>query len=861
MTPGDPQFNPFPGLRPFDMEDEYLFFGRESQRKELVALLREQRFIAVLGTSGSGKSSLVRAGLLPALCGGVMTRAGSNWKIAVMRPGGHAITNLANALYKTDLLDNEGCEDLTELDIEATLIRSGLGLIEAARQLGLKQNENLLIVVDQFEELFRFNSSKSDRGSRDEAAAFVKILVEAARQLDLSIYVVLTMRSDFFGDCSQFEELAEAVNKGEYLVPRLSRENKKTAIEGPVRVGGSEIAPRLVQRLLNDLGDDPDQLPILQHALMRTWNQWLTDHKEGESLDLRHYEATGGMDQALSRHADEVLSEADSKEETELTKHLFQALTEKGPDNRGIRRPTSIEELCAITAAEKNDVIQIIDRFRKPGRTFLMPPVEIKLAADTVIDISHESLMRVWENLGRWVDDEAQSARIYRRLAETAQLYADDKASLYHDPDLQIALSWQENESPTEAWGARYQSDYAQTIRFLEQSHEIKLKKERENEATRKRELEQAKRLAKAEQENAANQQKLAVAQKKRARLAIAVAALAVIATAFAGFAWQKAKESEGFAKKSEDKAILAWQSAKESEELARKSEDKAILSLVLDNQQEITTQDVLNAERILLEKGESLTTLADSMEKKADNYERNGDLKSALVAYKALKRLRPNNPLPYLFSGRVYLKLGKTKQAIQDVTKFSTLDLNTGDISFGRGVRWMLGAALLAEAGDLEKYTEYSQRSLDKFSEQRHEVLVKGCLILETDRKLTRAAHAYTMEAMASYTENVFPFNWGAFTAGLAEHRVGNFEKAEFWCQKSLSKIPENKIELLAMNNAVLSLTYGKTGKRDEGDSCYKTAKLHYESLKRLDKVNAFHNVLLVGLLLREYEQQILRD
>ena len=140
-----------------------------------------------------------------------------------------------------------------------------------------------------------------------------------------------------------------------------------------------------------------------------------------------------------------------------------------------------------------------------------------------------------------------------------------------------------------------------------------------------------------------------------------------------------------------------------------------------------------------------------------------------------------------------------------------------------------MLGAALLAEAGDLEKYTEYSQRSLDKFSEQRHEVLVKGCLILETDRKLTRAAHAYTMEAMASYTENVFPFNWGAFTAGLAEHRVGNFEKAEFWCQKSLSKIPENNIELLAMNNAVLSLTYGKTGKRDEGDSCYKTAKLHY--------------------------------
>lgn len=826
MTPGDPNFNPFPGLRPFDMDEEYLFFGRENQRKELVALLREQRFIAVLGTSGSGKSSLVRAGLLPALCGGVMTRAGSNWHIAVMRPGGRPVSNLAAALHETGLLDNPGCEDLTELDIEATLIRSGLGLIESARQLGLKENENLLIVVDQFEELFRFNSSQSDRGSRDEAAAFVKILVEAACQQDLSIYIVLTMRSDFFGDCSQFEELAEAVNKGEYLVPRLNRENKKTAIVGPVRVGGGEIAPRLVQRLLNDLGDDPDQLPIMQHALLRTWDCWLADHAEGEALDLRHYEATGGMDQALSKHADEALAEAETEQKKALTRRLLQALTEKGPDNRGIRRPTSIDELCAITAAEKSDVTRIIDHFRKPGRTFLMPPVEIELGEDTVIDISHESLMRVWENLGRWVDDEAQSARIYRRLAETAQLHADDKAGLYHDPDLQIALSWQETENPTEPWGKRYYDDYAQAIRFLEQSHEIKLEKERENEAAREHELQQAKRLAKAEQENAD-------AQKKRAVMSLVVAIVSIASALFAANAWQQAGESE----------------------------DKAILSLVLDNQQEITERDVLNAERILQEKGEDLAVLVESMQKKADNYERNGDFKSALVAYNALKRLRPNDPLSYLFSGRVNLKLGDTEQAIQDVTKFSTLDLNTGDISFGRGVRWMLGAALLAEAGDLEKYTEYSQRSLDKFSERRHEILVKGCLILKTDSKLTRASHAYAMEAIASYTENVFPFNWGAFTAGLAEHRVGDFKKAEFWCQKSLSLIRENNIELLAMNNAVLSLTYSKTGKRDQGDSCYKTAQLHYESLKRLDKVKSFHNVLLVGLLLKEYEQQISRN
>ena len=579
MTPGDPGFNPFPGLRPFDMDEEYLFFGREDQRKELVSLLREQRFVAVLGASGSGKSSLVRAGLLPALYGGVMTRAGSNWHIAVMRPGGHAITNLAEALFDTDLLDNEVCEDLTELDIEATLIRSSLGLIEGARQLGLQKNENLLVVVDQFEELFRFNSSQSDRGSRDEAAAFVKMLVEAANQEDLSIYVVLTMRSDFFGDCSQFEELAEAVNKGEYLVPRLNRENKKTAIEGPVRVGGGEISPRLVQRLLNDLGDDPDQLPIMQHALMRTWDCWLADHGEDEPLDLRHYESTGGMDEALSRHADEVHAEASGVEEQRLTRQLFQALTEKGADNRGIRRPTPLQELCDITGAEQEKVVAVIDRFRKPGRTFLMPPIDRELEGGTIIDISHESLMRVWVSLGRWVDDEAQSARIYRRLAETAQLHADGSAGLYHDPDLQIALSWRENEHPTEAWGSRYHSEYAQAIGFLEQSHEVKLEEQRAEEAARERELEQAKRLAKAEQDRAEAQQQLAVKQRKRAKIAAVLAGLALIATAVAGLAWNQSKKSEQLANQAKvtaqenaTKAAEAQKQAEKQEELAKKN-------------------------------------------------------------------------------------------------------------------------------------------------------------------------------------------------------------------------------------------------------------------------------------------------
>ena len=831
MTPGDPQFNPFPGLRPFDMDEEYLFFGRENQRKELIALLREQRFIAVLGTSGSGKSSLVRAGLLPALCGGVMTRAGSNWHIAVMRPGGRPVSNLAAVLHETGLLDNPGCEDLTELDIEATLIRSGLGLIEAARQLGLKQNENLLIVVDQFEELFRFNSSQSERGSRDEAASFVKILVEAARQQELSVYVVLTMRSDFFGDCSQFEELAEAVNKGEYLVPRLNRENKKIAIDGPVRVGGGEIAPRLVQRLLNDLGDDPDQLPILQHALMRTWDHWLADHKEGEPLDLRHYEATGGMAQALSRHADEVLAEAGSEEEKELTRRLFQALTEKGPDNRGIRRPTSIDELCAITAADKGDVIAIIDRYRKPGRTFLMPPVEIELAADTVIDISHESLMRVWENLGRWVDDEAQSARIYRRLAETAQLHADDRAGLYRDPDLQIALSWQENENPTEPWGKRYHGDYAQAIRFLEKSHEIKLEKERQNETARERELEQAKRLAKAEQENAANQQKLAVVQKRRARLALAVAALAIISTAFAAFAWQKAKESE---------------------ELARKSEERAILSLV--NRQELRKEDVEKAFEIISQEENGAARFAQSMRRAASERIRFDDYQSAKVAIDAANKADPNNYGAWLNSGLIHLELGETEKAIRDVKEFAKLaEQRQGDNSMGFQASWALGAMIIAKCGDNASYQEICKSILNTYPGPGGLIPKVYFAMKPNDEETLKDGHRHALD----FVDRGFQFNnWALFHAGLAEFRIGNLDSAMDYARRSLSarhNSAAHELSLKALNNSLLSLIYYQLNDLPKSASTLETAKFNQAEFRKLK--TALHDLYLAELLLEERE------
>lgn len=486
--------NPFPGLRPFKIEESHLFFGREGQSDEVLLKLSKSRFVGVIGPSGSGKSSFIYCGVLPILYGGFLTDASPNWEVVVTRPGGGPIDNLAEALLKTSKDYNYADPEDKKIKrtIVSTLLRSSsLGLVEAIQQFRKSEDINYLILVDQFEELFRFKDS-TDPNSVNESLAFINLLMEAVNYEDSPIYVAITMRSDFIGDCAQFPELTRKINDSHYLIPQMTRDQKRRAIEGPVAVGHAKIAPRLVQQLLNDLGDNPDQLPILQHALMRTWSYW-TRYKdyEDEVLDLKHYEAIGTMSEALSMHANEAYDELD-EEQKHICEVLFKAITEKRGENFGIRRPTKLNEIASICDVSEGDVIEVLEKFREPGRSLLTPAHGTPLNSKSMIDISHESLMRIWVRLKNWVDDEADAVQMYLRLAEAANMYQVGKAGLWRPPDLQLALNWQVKHKPTLVWGQRYHPAFERTMIFLEYS-----KKEFETEQ-RIKELEQKRKLQRA---------------------------------------------------------------------------------------------------------------------------------------------------------------------------------------------------------------------------------------------------------------------------------------------------------------------------------------------------------------------------
>lgn len=650
--------NPFPGLRPFKVEESHLFFGREGQSEEILNKLSDEKFVAVIGASGSGKSSLIYCGLVPALFGGFVGDSNSEWKIIATRPGNSPIDNLASAIVANTHKQDTSEDNIIKQKINSSVLRSSSnGLLEALDQGYNLEKQNILVIIDQFEELFRYKTSKTDESTYNESEAFVKLLVAANQAKDIPVYIVLTMRSDFIGECSQFHELTELINESNYLVPQMTRDDFKRAIEGPVAVGGAEIESQLVQQLLNEVGDNPDQLPILQHALMRTWSYW-TEHSDmDQAIGLSDYEAIGKMEKALSEHANEAFDEL-NEDEKWVCESMFKTITEKGNDNRGIRHPTSINDIAQIAKTSTEQVKKVIEPFRAAGRSFITPSYEKELEDESIIDLSHESLMRIWNKLKIWVEEEWNAVQMYLRLSEASEMYQLGKTGLWRPPDLQLALNWRDKQKPTLAWAKRYNPAFERAMVYLKTSDK-EFKAEEENKVKlQKRQLRRSKIFAivlgtaailgvgltiysQMLKARALKQEKIATEQKVLADKQKEIAEEKTI----------QAKESEEEALKQKEEAekqkLIAEQKQKEATRSADLAERQT--QIALQKQQEANREREraeANAEEALKQKKEAesarelalrrrMLSIAQSMAVKSQQISDNIQLK-ALIAYQA---------------------------------------------------------------------------------------------------------------------------------------------------------------------------------------------------------------------------------
>ena len=496
MTTAASVETPYQGLRPFEADASHFFFGRERQISELLERLNE-RFLAVVGTSGSGKSSLVRAGLIPALRNGFLFKAGRRWLDITVRPGDNPFKNLAEGIrdrYQPD-------EKLSPSFFEQVLRSTSQGLVQCARGLleADRSRRNLLVVVDQFEEIFPAPDRDSE-SVRADRAAFVLMLLESVRQQEIPIYILLTMRSDFLGRCQEFGGLPEAINDSQFLVPQLSRDELEMAITAPARISGTEMESALVNTLLGEVSGAQDQLPLLQHILARTWEAWRgRTVAKADVIRLEDYAKVGAykipqqLRAALDAHGRELYQKLDRRKQY-IAKVVFQSIVFQPLGIQAVRRPLSLSrilEVCRrkgevdLSDLQFQELSDVIDHFRGDGIYFVRPyPSDQKqLLLDSRIDLSHESLTRKWDLLADWIGQESIAHRSFLEVAVAAdRYYSVPKAGrLWSDPELQTAQKLRASHGWNDAWTDLYgESPRLQTAeKFLSASAAVRSKERR----------------------------------------------------------------------------------------------------------------------------------------------------------------------------------------------------------------------------------------------------------------------------------------------------------------------------------------------------------------------------------------------
>jgi formylglycine-generating enzyme required for sulfatase activity len=466
---------PYPGLRPFEADEWSIFFGRERMIDDVFDRLAVHRLVLIHGSSGAGKSSLVRAGVLPKLAR-QHRRAGAPWRTCTMRPSGGPLWNLATELARLD-----GDADAERIgSIVGRFNRRGATLSAVAGSLKNLEGRRLCILVDQFEELFRSEKETS----RDEAELFVDLLVrsdvEAADGAATSdrqaatVHIIVTMRSEFLGDCARFSGLAETINRTQYLVPRMDHDDLLRAIRRPAQLYGGEVKLDLAERLIADAGGREDELPLIQHGLMLMWHEAVAKVPPGGKtvLDAAPLEAAGGLSRMLSAHANAAVdAAAPDPQRRYAVERMFRALTDVNVEGNAVRRPQAFQDLVAVTDIDAASLHGIVDALRRDGVSFLTPYHPQPIGDTTPIDIGHEALIRCWDRLADaqdgWLKREFDDGLIWRSLVVEARSFEHDRRRVLSPATTDERSDWWRERKVNGAWAERYGGNFGLVEKLL----------------------------------------------------------------------------------------------------------------------------------------------------------------------------------------------------------------------------------------------------------------------------------------------------------------------------------------------------------------------------------------------------------
>lgn len=461
-----PAICPYKGLAYFDCkeEDAKYFYGRRAQTDDLLEKVRQGNFLAVLGASGSGKSSVVRAGLLYQLKQGRRLSGSDRWQIHILRPSEHPLQSLALAFLEPGLSEVDRAIELAKAK---DLI--GTGAVGLECLIAASTASRVMLVVDQFEEVFTLCRDSTERQQ------FFECLLGALERTGNKLCLVLAMRADFFGKCAEQEyaELATQIEKHLVTVKPMKREELEQAITEPAKQVGLEVEQELVTQMIADVDGSPGSLPLLQYTLTELWNE------RTNRLTLSTYARLGGVKGTLQKRATEVF-ESLLEQEQQVAKRIFLELTQLGEGTEDTRRQVFKRDLVSLQQSEVL-VEQVLQKLADAKLVVTSELIEKGAGAGrvAVVDIAHEALIRHWPLLREWVNENREAIRIERKIEEAAQEWLrngkpEEMAYLLQGPKL------------TEA--ENFLQDYADTVLFSSLAREFIQVSQRERDRIREQE-------------------------------------------------------------------------------------------------------------------------------------------------------------------------------------------------------------------------------------------------------------------------------------------------------------------------------------------------------------------------------------
>lgn len=445
---------PYRGLQTFDEPDAEFFFGRDADIQRLIERLKATRFLAVLGPSGSGKSSLLRAGLIPALREGRLPDSGI-WNIRVLVPGAKPLTNLAAQVFSLPQhVTNQTTFDLID---QMIIDERALHHYTLLALTGFPASARMVWLIDQFEEVFTLCRDEVER------MQFMANLLYAASVPGGRNIVIIGMRADFYAKTAIHPELSRFIAEEQFLVSPLDATNLRLVIEEPAWRVGLAFEDGLVERILTDLESQPGALPLLEHTLLELWKR-----RHRGILTFNAYQDAGGAEGAIATRAEAIYAEFKA-EQKEITRRIMLRLTQPGEGTEDTRRRAPLTEL--ITRADESNAVEEVVRIMTDAR--LLTTSMDEQTRERWLDVSHETLIRGWPRLRVWVDGDRQALLVHRRLIEAAkewQRLDGDEEVLYGDVRL----------SEVEEWRKRHEADLNDLERtFLGASTALQVKKRR----------------------------------------------------------------------------------------------------------------------------------------------------------------------------------------------------------------------------------------------------------------------------------------------------------------------------------------------------------------------------------------------